>query len=83
MSTITAKKLQAATAPGKLCWEIRLDGMPIQLRQQGVDRFAVVYWKQVKGGLSYGAAATELGACIMHALACESKLDNREKGERR
>lgn len=67
----------------KLCYETKIGGMPIELRQQGVDRFMVVYWKQVKRGLTYAQAAAELGACIMHACACEGTLNNREGGERR
>jgi len=55
---------------------------PVTLEQTGIDRFTVTYGKQVKSGLRYGQAATELGACIMHALACDGKLDNREKGEK-
>jgi hypothetical protein len=54
----------------------------IRLTQTGVDRFSVNYGADQKTGLSYGDAATKLGAAIMHALACEGKLDNREKGER-
>lgn len=54
---------------------------PIRLEQQGVDQFTVVYGLQVKRDLSYAQAATELGECIMHALACDSRLDNREPGE--
>ena len=54
----------------------------IELRQQGRDNFSVRYGLQLKTGLDYSAAALELGACIMHAAACDSLLDNREKGER-
>ena len=35
-------------------------------------------WKQIKNNLTYAEAAAELGACIMHAAACEGKLDNGE-----
>lgn len=52
------------------------------LTQQGRDRFTVTYGRQVKSGLTYAAAAAELGACIMHRAACEGTLDNRHKGER-
>ena len=55
---------------------------PIELHQQGRDRFSVRYGLQLKTGLSYAAAASELGACIMHDLACDGLLDNRSKGER-
>ena len=54
---------------------------PIQLIQTGIDRFTVRYGLQVKKQLDYGDAATELGCCIMHKLACDSLLDNRRKGE--
>lgn len=53
----------------------------IELQQTGFNRFSVVYGLQVKSGLNYGAAAAELGECLMHFQACEGKLDNRTKGE--
>jgi hypothetical protein len=65
-----------------VCFETTIGGLPIRLTQTGLDRFTVTYWKQIKQGLDYGKAATELGSCIMHALACDAKLDNRERGER-
>lgn len=65
----------------KLCWQIELAGYPIKLEQAGRDRFIVTYGLEVKKG-DYEYAAKNLGAAIMHALACESKLDNREPGER-
>lgn len=52
----------------------------IELTQRGRDSFAVRYGLQVKTGLDYAAAALELGACIMHAAACDGLLDNRERG---
>jgi hypothetical protein len=58
------------------CWQTTIADLPITLEQLARDRFRVTYWKQVKSDLSYGEAASELGACIMHALACEGKLDN-------
>ena len=57
------------------------DHADISLIQTGVDRFTVKYFKQIKERLTYSQAALELGACIMHALACDGKLDNREPGE--
>jgi hypothetical protein len=65
-----------------LCWKRSDLAFPIMLHQDGVDRFTVTYGKQITSGLSYGKAACELGAAVMHALACEGKLDNRERGER-
>lgn len=56
---------------------------PPTLYQTGFDKFAVRYGLQLKEGLSYAEAAAELGACIMHALACEGRLDNRTKAEAR
>ena len=51
---------------------------PIKLSQQGADKFTVTYGKQVKKDLNYDLAALELGACIMHALACDGLLDQSE-----
>lgn len=54
----------------------------IELRQQGRDRFSVRYGLELKERLTYSEAAHQLGACIMHDAACESRLDNRIPGER-
>lgn len=50
----------------------------ITMEQHGGRRklFKVTYGKQVSDNLPYIRAATELGLCIMHHLACESRLDN-------
>lgn len=48
---------------------------PITMSQQGANEFTVTYGRQIKGGLDYNQAASELGYCILHALACEGKLD--------
>ena len=53
--------------------------LDIELIQTGVDRFTVRYFKQITSGLNYGEAAMEYGYCIMHALACEGKIDNRDR----
>ena len=79
---------QVATHEGinrGLCWTSSdiTTQWPIRLEQQGVDRFTVVYGLQVKKDLTYADAASELGACIMHALACEGRLDNSEPKQRR
>ena len=66
----------------KLCYSTKCAGYPIKLHQRGKDNFRVTYGLQVDDGLTYGAAAAKLGQALMHALACESKLDNRERGER-
>ena len=51
---------------------------PISLEQDGPNDFRVIYGMQVRENLSYSDAALELGAAIMHALACEGRLDNSE-----
>lgn len=56
-----------------------IDQFDVTLIQTGIDRFTVTYGKQVKERLNYAQAAMEYGSCIMHALACDGKLDNREK----
>jgi hypothetical protein len=65
-----------------ICHEVKELGWPIRLIQNGVDRFTVEYGKQIDAGLTYGEAAAKYGQAIMHALACEGKLDNRERGEK-
>lgn len=68
----------------KLCYRIEIGPIgAIELHQRGPDRFRVTYGRQVKDELTYSQAALELGADIMHWLACDAKLDNRERGERR
>lgn len=62
----------------RICFEMNA-AFDIRLIQTGVDRFSVQYGKQFKDGLNYGAAAKELGECLMHGLACEGKLDNAER----
>lgn len=49
-------------------------GYEIKLLQITKDSFCVTYGKQISVGLTYSQAAQELGECIMHALACEGKL---------
>ena len=61
------------------CIEINDIDAPIKLIQSGIDRFEVHYGLQVNKDLNYIDAAAELGSCIMHALACASRLDNRTK----
>ena len=75
------------TAYGRMrgrCWTLDTiaGAHDIALDQQGKDRFRVTYGVQVKEGLTYAEAAKELGVCIMHALACDGRLDNRSRGER-
>lgn len=49
---------------------------PIELAQTGKDRFTVTYGKQVTARLCYASAARELGNVIMHALACQGKIQD-------
>jgi hypothetical protein len=65
------------------CYTLGDHPQSIQLIQTGVDRFKVIYGKQVESGLNYSDAAHELGACIMHRQACEGELDNRTEAEAR
>jgi hypothetical protein len=66
----------------KTCW--KMEGGPyseIKLMQAGIDNFRVIYGQDPKGRerLTYNRAALALGAAIMHRMACEDELDNREK----
>lgn len=60
----------------KTCYDVTIADYPIRLVQVNSDCFDVVYGLDVNKGLNYQQAATALGECIMHALACEGKLDN-------
>ena len=60
----------------KTCFATRIAGFDITLSQQGRDNFSVQYGSQLVQHIPYAEAALELGSCIMHALACEGKLDN-------
>jgi len=65
----------------KTCWKMDELAFSVSLMQRGQDCFTVIYGRQVRSDLNYGEAAKELGQAIMHALACDGKLDNRELGE--
>jgi len=62
------------------CW-ISTSG-DIALVQAGRDNFTVIYGMQIEKGLTYSEAAKRLGCAIMHAAACDGRLDNRERNER-
>lgn len=66
----------------KTCLDLNDLAFPISLKQKGRDNFTVTYGLEKTEGLNYADAARKLGQSIMHALACNSRLDNREKGER-
>lgn len=63
----------------KSCLKLDTLAFPIELLQRGKDNFTVIYGKQVRVGLNYEDAGKELGLSIMHALACDGRLDNRSK----
>jgi hypothetical protein len=48
---------------------------PISIQQTRKGMFTVRYGKQVDVELTYSRAAEILGASIMHALACDSKIE--------
>ena len=60
----------------KSCLKTTIAGYPIELKQQSKHKFTVIYGSHVIKDCDYVEAALELGSCIMHALACEGKLDN-------
>lgn len=60
----------------KTCFETEIAGLNIRLEQKKNLRFNVRYGAQNFSDKTYREAALELGQCIMHALACEDKLDN-------
>lgn len=44
--------------------------------ESGKKLFTVTYGLQVKSGLTYSQACTEIGAVILHHLCCEGIADN-------
>ena len=69
---------KAPEARYRICWSHDL----VSLQQRAKGRFAVRYGMQVKADLTYGDACKELGSALMHQMACDSLIDNRDKGER-
>ena len=61
-----------------MCFSTMLAGYEIKLMQHGKNRYSVSYGQQFNCDLTYSEACSALGASIMHALACEGKLDNEE-----
>ena len=64
------------TKPDAIIFETDDAGYPITVRQAADRTFSVQYGKQLKSNLSYDEAAQELGFCIFHGLACESKIED-------
>lgn len=57
------------------CYRTTIAGFDIVLRQDTRGSFRVDYGLQHGTFTTYDRAAHELGAAIMHALACEGRLD--------
>jgi hypothetical protein len=74
--------LEAVRGRARENFRTEMAGFAIVLEQRGRNKFRVVYGLQVDDDLNYGAAAAKLGSAIMHAAACEDRLDNRMPGER-
>ena len=60
----------------KTCYVLKDSDIKVEQSESTKGRFKVTYGLQVKNDLTYSEAAQELGFCIFHNLACESKLDN-------
>lgn len=65
-----------------IVYTINIAGYDIDLHEtRRVGRpaiYMVAYGQQIKDNLDYWGACKELGSCIMHALACEGKLESEE-----
>lgn len=61
----------------KLVHEFKDGDVPVVLQQRGIDKFRVVYGREVCDNLNYAKACFEYGRCVFHSLACAGKLDNR------
>lgn len=53
----------------------------VTLEQHSNGKFRVIYGKEVRDNLSYGAAARELGECLLHSMSCASLLDSTDDDE--
>jgi hypothetical protein len=62
----------------KMCWETKRLSFPVKLEQHiETGRFRVTYGREVHNDLTYEQAGRHLGLSIMHALACDRRLDPR------
>ena len=59
-------------------FKTEIAGYEITLQQNSKGEFIVGYGYQQYKTNSYEQAARELGACIMHALACDGKFEDKE-----
>lgn len=55
-------------------FKIEIAGFEITLQKGSAENFIVIYGYQQYKSCSYEQAAKDLGACIMHALACDGKF---------
>tara|TARA_R110000868_G_scaffold133322_1_gene344894 strand:+ start:325 stop:522 length:198 start_codon:yes stop_codon:yes gene_type:complete len=58
------------------CFETEIAGHKITLKQTKRGWFSVQYGLQFDIELGYSEACKKLGQAILHALACEGKLNN-------
>jgi len=58
------------------CWRTTIAGFDIVLlqHQNNTNYFDVQYGQSQQGPFLYAQAASCLGECIMHALACDDKV---------
>lgn len=59
-------------------FSIKIAGYEINLLKNTKYDYIVQYGRQQYAPKYYAEAAEELGRCIMHALACEGKLNEEE-----
>jgi hypothetical protein len=50
---------------------------PVVIRQRkGSKMYSVQYGAEIHSGMTYQQAATKLGECLMHALACNGAISD-------
>lgn len=57
-------------------FKIQIAGYDIVLSQNEPDNFTVHYGAEIESNLDYNQAAKSMGFCIMHALSCDSKIND-------
>ena len=67
--------MQTVTVKGKLVHQVSDADATVSLMQIRFNKFVVVYGLQVSHVMDYRLAAIEYGRCIMHSLACASKIE--------
>ena len=61
-----------------IVFKTEVAGYEITLQQNSKGEFIVSYGYQQYKTDSYKQAAKEIGVCILHALACEGKIEVKE-----